>query len=278
MTALPLASALRRPLLPIQQIWRHRHLIRAMTLREIQGRYRGSWLGIVWSLANPLLLLLVYSFVFGVVFEARWPQRDSVEGAAFAPLLFCGIVVYLLFAELLTKAPKLIVDNANYVKRVVFPLEALVPIATGAALFHFAISLLVLLGLVLFSGAALSPLLLYLPLLLLPYLMLILGVSWLLCALGVYIRDITYISGFVATALLFLSPIFYPASAVPESFAAVMQLNPLTFYIEAVRGIALLGIAPDPLALARAAAVGFATLWLGYLFFRRVESGFADIL
>jgi lipopolysaccharide transport system permease protein len=264
---------------PLQSLWESRHLIHTMTRREIESRYRGSWLGLLWAIANPLLLLLVYSFVFGIVFEARWPDLQSSDSASFAPLLFCGIIVYLLLAEVLTRAPRLIVENANYVKRVVFPLAALAPIALGSGLFHFAVSLLVLLGLIVVSGFALHlTLLLYLPLLLVPYLMLCLGIAWILCALGVYLRDLTYLSGFLATALLFLSPIFYPASAVPESFAAVMNANPLTFYIESIRGITLLGTAPDPIALTWSWGIAIGVFWLGYAFFRRVESGFADIL
>lgn len=131
------------PLPAIGHLWRYRELIGAMARREILGRYRGSWLGIFWSLLTPILLLGVYTFVFGVIFQARWPASQGVD-QNFAALLFCGIIVHGLFAEMLTRAPRLIIDNTNYVKRVVFPLDVLAWIAAFTSVFHFAIAMLIL--------------------------------------------------------------------------------------------------------------------------------------
>ncbi len=258
-------------------VWRHRQLTLAMTRREIAGRYRGSWLGIFWSLLTPILLLGVYTFVFGVIFQARWPQSSGVD-ENFAAFLFCGIIVHGLFAEVLTRAPRLILDNANYVKKVVFPLDILVWIAGLTSCFHFIIAFGVLLVFVVAVGKGLALTLLLLPIWLACFLLLILGIGWLFAGLGVYVRDLGYVANFLATALIFLSPVFYPVSAVPESFAVAMSINPLTFYIEALRELVVLGQLPSLKDSLVALAIALVVFFLGYSFFQRVRPGFADVL
>lgn len=265
------------PLQSLNSAWQYRELITGMSKREVLGRYRGSWLGMFWSLLTPILLLLVYMFVFGVIFKARWPQPEGLEDS-FAPLLFCGIIVYMAFAEVLTSSPKLIVMNANYVKKVVFPLDILSWVAIVNTLFHFFISLFVLMIFVLFLGNGLSWTLVYLPILITLFAINLLGLAWLLSACGVYIRDITYIAGFISTAMMFLSPVFYPRSAVPEKFGIVMDLNPLTFYIEAFRDVVVLGREPELSSLFLAGVASLLSFVIGYWFFQRVRKGFADVL
>lgn len=258
-------------------LWRHRHLVLVMTQREILGRYRGSWLGIFWSLLTPILLLGVYTFVFGVIFQARWPQSNGVD-ENFAALLFCGIIVHGFFAEILTRAPRLILDNANYVKKVVFPLDVLAWIASFTSAFHFVIAFLVLLVFVLVVGKGLTLTLLLLPLWLLCLLLMIMGFAWLFAGLGVYVRDLGYVANFLATALIFLSPVFYPLSAVPEAFATAMKINPLTFHIEALRDLVVLGQLPGLADSLLALTIALVIFFVGYAFFERVRPGFADVL
>jgi len=265
------------PMKPVITAWRFRELIIGMAKREVLGRYRGSWLGIFWSLLTPLLLLLVYMFVFGLIFKARWPQSDGVDGN-FASLLFCGIIVYITFAEILTRAPRLIVDNASYVKKVIFPLDILAWVAVANALFHFFISMIVLIVFVLLLGNGLSWALFYLPVMVGLFMINLLGIAWLVSACGVYIRDTTYIAGFLATAMMFLSPVFFPKSAVPEKFAMLMDLNPLTFYIEAFRSVLVLGEAPAATGFILAVIFSLLSFIVGYWFFERVRKGFADVL
>ncbi len=261
----------------LKSAWQHRQLMFEMTRREILARYQGSWLGLFWTLLTPLLLLLVYMFVFGVVFKARWPQVDGGD-TNFSTLLFCGIIVHMFFAEVLSAASKLIIDNANYVKKVVFPLDILSWVSLGEAAFHFAVAVLVLFGLVIVTGVGLHWTLLYIPILMVIFSMHLLGMSWLVSACGVYIRDVKYVAGFVVTAMVFLSPVFYPASAVPESFAMVMNINPLTFYIEAFRSVVVLGEAVAVSELAWAALLAVLSFVIGFWFFERVKKGFADVL
>lgn len=261
----------------LPRAWHYRELLLALAWRDVLGKYRGSWLGLFWALLTPLLLLLIYVFVFGHIFQARWPRSEGVDGN-FAALLYSGIVVYLLFSEVLTRSPAQVVGNTNYIKKIVFPLDLLGWVTVASALFHFALSFLILLGFVVLFGEGLTLNLVWFPVLLLPFLVFLLGLAWILNALGVYVRDTTYVAGFFATALLFLSPVFYPASAVPEDFRFLLDANPLSFYIEAFRGIAVLGTPPDMGGLATALWVALTTFVIGYWFFERVKKGFADVL
>lgn len=262
---------------PFFQMWQFRELLSSMTRREVLARYQGSWLGLFWTLLTPLLLLFVYMFVFGIVFKMRWPEVNGVE-PNFSSLLFCGIIVHMFFAAVLSGAAELIVNNANYVKKVVFPLDILSWVDVGEATFHFLIAVLVLFGVVIVSGGGLSWTVLYVPLLTLLFVIHLLGMSWLVSACGVYIRDVSYVSGFVVTAMVFLSPVFYPASAVPKSFAIVMNANPLTFYIEAFRSVVVLGQPVAILSLIWAAILAILSFVIGFWFFEHVKKGFADVL
>lgn len=256
----------------------HGHLLLSLVGRDIRARYRGSMLGLVWALINPLLLMGVYYFVFNVVFRFRLPELYGGKDVPFAGFIFAGIILYFAFSEVLTKSPTLISDNSNYVKKVVFPLELLPVVSVLSSAFNFLVALAILLLYLLFSGYGLSPALLALPLLLLPYLLLLLGVAWFVSALSVYIRDITYVAGFLATALMFLSPVFYSLESVPVEFRNVMLGNPLTVYVETFRQILLGGQWPDLQQLLVLWGSGLVSVVVGYSFFQRVRHGFADIL
>lgn len=259
----------------------HRRLIVQLAVRDVLGRYRGSFLGLGWSLVTPLLLLAVYTFVFAVVFGARWggPAQVPVGGhAGFAIVLFAGLVLFNLFAEGFNRAPGLILANVNYVKRVVFPLEVLPVAALLAALFHMAVALLAWAVLAMFVLHGLPLTALLLPLVLAPLLLGTLGVMWALASLGVYARDIGQLTGIASTVLLFLSPIFYPLAAVPEPYRALMAANPLSVLVEAGRDVLIFGHAPGWLALGLC-WIGSAVLaWLGWWWFQKTRTGFADVV
>ncbi|WP_223879013.1 ABC transporter permease [Chitinimonas arctica] len=251
-------------------------LVGQLTVREVLGRYRGSVLGLAWSVVTPLLMLTVYTFVFSVVFQARWSGAPN-NHFQFALMAFSGMAVFMLFSEVMARAPMLLVQNANYVKKVVFPLEVLPLVSIGVAVFHALIGFLVLtLFVAVTQGLAVTAL--ALPLVLLPLLLLLLGLAWMLAALGVYLRDIGQAIGLLVTVLQFLSPVFYPASAVPDAFRAVMVWSPLTMPIEMIRRILLDGLWPDWLALGGYFAVSALVAVLGFCLFARLRKGFADVL
>lgn len=261
----------------LASFWRHRELIKASAKREVLGRYRGSMMGILWSFFNPLFMLAVYTFVFSEVFKARW-NAGSESKTEFALVLFAGLMVFNLFAECINRAPGLILSNVNYVKKVVFPLEILPGVAVLSALFHGFISLGVWLAayLVLFGIPHATTL--YLPLVIVPFLLFILGLSWMLASLGVFLRDVAQFIGIITTVLMFMSPIFYPATALPEAYRHLLYLNPLTPIIELTRDVLYWGKAPDAVMLGLVWAVSGLVAWLGFAWFQKTRKGFADVV
>lgn len=266
-----------QPLSFAHSLWSHRALIRQLVRREVIGRYRGSMLGIVWSFFYPMLMLAVYTFVFSIVFQARW-SADTGSKSEFALILFAGLLIHGLFAECVNRAPGLILANVNYVKKVVFPLEILPVVALGSALFHALVSVAVLLLFFLLTQGQLHLATLLLPMVLLPLLLLTLGIAWLLAAAGVYLRDIGQTTGIITSALLFLSPVFYPISALPEIYRPYLQLNPLTFIIAQSRTVLIWGKMPDWAGLGIYLAISLTVAWAGYYLFQKARKGFADVL
>lgn len=258
--------------------WRNRSLLLQLTRRDVVGRYRGSLVGIAWSFFNPLLMLAVYTFVFSVIFKSRWGSSIDESRAGFAMMLFVGIIVHGLLAECVNKAPAIILSNANYVKRVIFPLEVLPWVALGSALFHAAISLLVLFVAQLILGHGIPWTALLIPLVLAPLLGVVMGLSWMLSATSVYVRDIAQVTGIFTAALMFLSPIFYPASALPAMFRNWLYVNPLTFIIEQARAILIEGRLPDWAGLGWYCLAAIAFAWLGFWWFQKTRKGFADVI
>jgi lipopolysaccharide transport system permease protein len=252
-------------------------LIKQLTWREIESRYRGSLLGIVWSFATPLFMLVVFTFVFAVVFKARWGQEQA-STTQFALIIFAGLTTFNLFAEMVSRAPTLITAQPNLVKKVVFPLHILPVVALGSALFQAAVAAIILVVFQLVLGSGLHAAALLLPLLVLPLCLFTLGIAWFLAALGVYVRDISQVMPPLVTALMFLSPIFYPSSNLPEWIRPFAANNPLAFSIETVREAVIFGHLPNALLLALGMAGGLIVAALGYVFFEKTRKGFADVL
>lgn len=261
----------------VASLWRHRSLLGASIKREVLGRYRGSVMGVFWSFFNPLLMLTIYTFVFSEVFKARWSAASGSK-AEFALVLFSGLIVFNLFSECVTRAPTLILSNVNYVKKVVFPLEILSWISLGSALFHTSISLFVwLIAYWLLIGVPHITTLL-LPVILLPLGLMVMGISWMLASLGVYLRDVSQFIGVITTALMFLSPIFYPITALPDAYRHYLYINPLTTVIEQARDVLYWGKIPDLRMLSIYLSASSIVAWLGYAWFQKTRKGFADVL
>jgi lipopolysaccharide transport system permease protein len=261
-----------------RSLFGHRQLIFQMTQREVLGRYKGSFMGLAWSFFTPLLMLAVYTFVFSVVFKARWGDDGEQSNTGFAVVMFVGMIVHALFAEVLNRAPGMIIGNVNYVKKVVFPLEILPVIAMLAALFHTAISLGVLLAAyVLFKGFV-HWTAIFIPLVFFPLILLSLGLAWILASLGVFLRDVGQTIGLLTTVMMFLAPVFYPLTAVPEVLRPLIMLNPLTFIIEQARNALVWGFLPDWIGLGIYTLTSAVIAWIGYAWFQKTRKGFADVL
>lgn len=259
-------------------MWQHRHLIAQLVKRDVIGRYRGSFLGLVWSFLHPLFMLMVYMFVFGVVFQIKWGIDPGTGEKEFAVILFSGIILHALLAECLVRSPAIIVTNTQFVKKIVFPLEVLPVMIVSTAVFHFIIGfiLLSLFNTVAHQTFHLTSLLF--PLVVFPLVLLSLGLSWLLAATGVFVRDIGHVTGILATMLLFLCPIFYPLERVPEDLQWLLYFNPLTLVVEQLRAIVIFGHWPDWGALSIYYAVALTLVTAGYRWFSRTRAGFADVL
>lgn len=261
----------------VSGLWRNRSLIMTLVKREVVGRYKGSIMGILWSFFNPLFMLAVYTFVFSVIFQARWDTKNESK-TEFALILFAGLIVFNLFAECVNRSPSLILSNVNYVKKVVFPLEILPWVSLGSAAFHAIVSWSVWLiaYIVLFGTPHLTILLL--PIVMMPLVFMIIGLTWILASLGVYLRDVSQFVGIIVTMLMFLSPIFYPTSALPEEIKPILSINPLTPIIEQVRNVAYWGKLPDLVSLLSIMAVSVIVAWLGFVWFQKTRKGFADVI
>jgi lipopolysaccharide transport system permease protein len=257
-------------------IWTNRILIKRLTEREVLGRYRGSFLGLAWSFLNPLAMLVVYTFVFTRILNVQWGSSSSPTG--FAMNLFAGLIVFYMFAEVAQKSPGLILANPNYVKKVVFPLEILAAVTTFSAFFHAAVNLIVLLVAELFSLHQLPFSALWIPFVWLPLMLGCLSMSWFLSALGVYIRDIGQLIGFFVNTLMFLTPIFYSPSALPQDFQLLLLANPLAQVIHQTREIIIVGSQPSLAYLVFGVLIGCILCELAFHFFRRAKKGFADVL
>lgn len=271
--AAPVAVLLR----PLALVWRQRVLLRRMTWREISLRYRESVLGTVWAVINPLLMLGIYTFVFGYMLKSRWPGQGDSK-LLFAITLFGGLIVNSLFADTVVRSTTVISENANYVRKVVFPLEALPLVLLGSALFHAAVSVGILVVANAFVGTGLHWTMLLLPVVFAPIVLATAGVAWALASLGVYLRDASQVVGFVTAFLMFLSPIFYPMTSFPASIRPLLYVNPLTLPVVQVREVAIDGTLPDPLALLCAYLIGLVVAALGLWFFERTRRGFADVV
>lgn len=262
----------------VASLWRNRGLVLALSRREVIGRYRGSLMGMAWSFFNPVLMLAIYTFVFSEVFKARWGNGANANKVDFAIILFVGLIIHGLFAECINRAPGLILANINYVKKVIFPLEILPWVALGSALFHTFISMLVLLLAQLIFTQHLVWTVLLFPFILLPLVFATMGFAWFLAGIGVYVRDIGQITGMLTTVLLFLSPVFYPVSALPARYQTWIQINPLTFIIEEGRNTLIFGKIPDIMHWAIMLIMSILIAWTGFIWFQKTRRGFADVL
>ncbi|PKO72734.1 MAG: phosphate transporter permease [Betaproteobacteria bacterium HGW-Betaproteobacteria-14] len=262
------------PLAIAADLARHRALLGQLVKRDVLLRYRGALFGVLWIFLSPLLMLAIFAFVFGHIFQSRWPNQP--DGLPFWLMLYAGLIVFNVFGETVSRAPTAVRGHASYVKKIIFPVGILPLVPLGAALVHAAFNFLILTAALAWTGH-LSPGILLFPLLLLPAVLLGIGAAWFLAAWGVFIKDMTQIVPLFVQMLLFLSPVFYPVSAVPPGLTFIYHANPLGAVIEAARA-AMIGQPVPWIAWAAALALGAAAVLLGHAFFQHSRDEFADAL
>lgn len=268
---------LRDPLSPYRALTRHLALTVQMAKRDVVGRYRGSFIGLMWAFFNPLLMLGVYTFVFGVLFKSRWSAQSSGH-LEYAVILFAGLNINSLFAECANRAPSLIIENANFVKKVVFPLETLSWSLLGSALFHLLVSTIVLLVFLLVVKGAIPWTAVLFPIVVLPFIPFMIGLIWLLSSLGVFLRDLKQAITVITPMMMFLAPIFYSKELISPRFRDLLYLNPLTLIVEASRDVLVWGRLPAWGMLGLYTLVSCLFAWAAFSWFERTRRGFADVL
>jgi lipopolysaccharide transport system permease protein len=257
---------------------RNRYLILQMVRREVSARYRGSVIGVLWSLLLPLIMLAVYTFIFGVTLKVRWSQDTNENWGEFAIILFTGLILHQILADCITRAPLLMIANASYVKRVIFPLEILAWTTLGAALFQGLTGFVALCVFRLAMTGALPWTIVLVPVVVAPFALICLGLIWMLSAIGTFVRDVAQVITFVPLVLLFLGPVLFPLSALPPTARTMVILNPLTVVVMQTRNAVLLGQMPDWSALAVYSIAALVLAWAGLYVFLRSKSAFADVL
>lgn len=262
------------PLRIFADIWRHRYLLGQLVKRDVLLRYRGAMFGVLWVFLSPLLMLSIFAFVFGHIFQARWPQQN--EAIPFWIVMYAGLIVFNMFAESVSRAPSAVRGYPSYVKKIIFPLGILPLVPIGSALIHCAFNFLILLAALAWIGKLYAEVLFF-PLLLIPVLLLALGLSWFLAAWGVFIKDMNQIVPVFVQMLMFLSPVFYPVSAVPEFLRPIYLYNPLGAVIEANRSL-ISGHSVQWSAWLLSLVIGLFASVLGYAFFVHSRGEFADVL
>lgn len=262
---------------PFSALTTHWSLTRELAKRDILGRYRGANFGLLWSLITPLLMLAIYAIAFGEILRSRWSSPTGVS-SDFAPAIFLGIIVHGFFAECVGRSPRIFHEHVNYVKRVVFPLHVLSWSTALASAFHLLTSLVifVLLAGLAFDGA--SALVVLLPLVLAPLFLMTVAASWFFASLGVYLRDVQQVVPVLTTAMFFLSSAIIPVDAVPEAYRWLFELNPLTFFIDQTRNVALWGELPDWRGLGIRMFVSVVLAYAAHAWLRVTSRGFPDVL
>lgn len=253
-------------------------LVYQFVRRDILSRYRGSVLGMGWTVLNPLMMLVLYTFAFAGILKTRWPGAENMGGIGYAMNLFAGLIIFNIFSEVAGRAPTLIIQHANLVKKVVFPLSIFSLVAVSAAMVQLLFSAVILtVASVVYTGNFPVTALVF-PLIVLAFVPFLLGLCWVLSSVGVYVRDLSQIMTLLVNLTLFLSPIFYPASALPIYLGDLMWLNPLTLIIEQSRLVLVVGEWPDWWALLLYACASLSFAVAGYWWFQRARKGFADVL
>lgn len=261
---------------PWQNLYRQRKLIQLMVRRDLVGRYKGSFAGLLWTVVNPLALLFIYWFVFSVILRVRFGA--SGKPIDFVFYILAGLLPWMAFAEALIRSNTCILENPNLVKKVVFPLEVLPVNATLSGGINSLVGIVLLILLVLGNRGTIPWTLVLLPLIILPQLLLTAGFGWFLASLGVFIRDINHIIGLVLTVWMFLCPIVYPQSLVPDSLLPLMRLNPFMAVVEGYRSVLLDGTPPALLQWLYLLGASLLTFFLGYYWFIRTKKAFADVI
>jgi lipopolysaccharide transport system permease protein len=271
------SATIRRHVGLVASVVRNRQLLVQLSIREIESHFRGSLLGKVWAVVVPLFMLGLYTLVFSAILHVKWPGEPRSE-LRVALLYFAGLILSNFFTECINRAPVLFIGNVSFIKKVVFPLEILAWVAVAGALFRAGISACVLIVYYLIIEGLPPVSAIAIPAIVAPLVLMVAGLTWIFAAIGVFVRDLRHAMMVVMPAMMFLSPIFFPLSAVPEKIRFIFYINPLTYPVEAVRNALFFGMWPNWLAIACYAGAAWFIAWAGLTIFTKLRTGFADVI
>jgi lipopolysaccharide transport system permease protein len=260
-----------------KEIISDRYLLIQITKKEIQSRYKGSYLGIMWSFIVPLLMLTIYTFVFSEVFEVKW-SIDTTSKFDFAIILFCGLNAFNMFAEVTNKSTVIIASNTNYVKKVIFPLGILPMAISLSALFNCIIGYFILVIANLILNGFISAYAYLIIFAIVPLIIFTIGISYIISGISVYLKDMNNIVNILTIVLMYMSPIFYSLDGVPEGFVVFCKMNPITYIIENIRNVLVYNKTIDLPSFGVSMIISTIVYILGYYIFNKVKDGFADVL
>lgn len=260
----------------IQNLIEYRRLLETLIVRDLRVKYRDTFIGFWWMLIQPLLMLSTYAFVFGGIFGSRWQNKGTT--ADFVLLLFTGLILYVMFSDTINRSTTVIRSQPNFIKKVVFPLEILPMVILGSALFSAVINFSILFVLTLALNLKIDLTIFFLPLVILPLLILLMGMAWGIASLSVFFPDLGQIITFLSSLLLFLSPVFFPLSAAPKLVQPFLMLNPISFPIEEARNVILLGLYPNWIGLGIYTIIACTVAFVGLWIFQRSRTAFADVI
>jgi lipopolysaccharide transport system permease protein len=260
----------------IHMLIQYRRLLRTLIARDLRVKYRDTFIGFWWMLIQPLLMLSTYALVFGGIFGSRWQNKGTAWD--FVLLLFCGLILFVMFSDTVNRTTTVIRSQPNFIKKVVFPLEILPIVILGSAIFSALINFTILFVLTLAINFSIQPTAIFLPLVIIPLLILLAGLAWGIASLSVFFPDLGQIITFLSSLLLFLSPVFFPLSAAPKLVQPFLMLNPISFPIEEARNVILLGYYPDWMGLAIYSIIACVIAFFGLWVFQRSRTAFADVV
>ncbi|KLV05828.1 hypothetical protein ABT56_09815 [Photobacterium aquae] len=261
----------------LSPLLQHKGLIWTMAKRDLAMRYKGSVMGMLWTFFNPLLMLAIYTFVFQYVFRSKWGMEGEMK-TGFAIILFSGLILHMWLTEVFSRSVSLMSSNANFVKKIVFPLEVFPWVVLLSASFQFAIASLVLVGFMVVEGASFTMSMLLAPITVAPLALLLLGSSYLFSALGVFVKDLEQFIGSFVTILLFTSTVFFSLDNVPAIIQPFIKLNPLTIPVEAFRGAVIWGHVDNWFEVGIYTVVSILFTLVSYAFFKKVKTIFPDVM
>lgn len=262
---------------PLTSVWKNRELFRRVLVRDLQASFRGSVLGFAWVVVIPLVLVALYTFVFGVILKSGWSRapRSALE----VPLIyFCGLMIFVFFMEVVTRSAVVVREYSTYVTKIIFPVDILSVVVVGTALFKFVINLVLLVVFLLIVTGGVPVGILWLPVLMVPLILTAAGISWIFAAIGAYVRDLTLALQAFAPIIMFMSPIFYSIEQVPEQFRPFYYLNPLTYVLEHARNALFFDGPVDLAGYGAYLAASLVMFWVGWGLFGRLRAGFADVV